>query len=146
MWCKIIEKSMHIVSSYYCSVPGKLLYQDTYLPPLPRQKDFQNSCLFRYSNSFNAYLFLNSELKLGKSKESNNQDKKMQFKRSFEIYSLFVTKKKKKNNKGDKFYLKFSWTPTTIVEFSVRHVYVIMIGEDFQIHGVQITGKCICKP
>ena len=29
-WCKIIEKSIHIISLYYCSVP--------HLPPPPRQK------------------------------------------------------------------------------------------------------------
>ena len=31
------------------------------------------------------------------------------------------------------------------VEFSHKPVYLIMVGKNFQIYGVQITGKCICE-
>ena len=99
------------------SPPGKLLYQDTHLPPSPRQKNFQNSCLLRYINSLNVYLFLNSELKLGKSKESINWGKKVQFKRSFEISSLFVTKTKNKTKKETDFIWNFHKPPILMLNF-----------------------------
>ena len=31
------------------------------------------------------------------------------------------------------------------VEFSLRAVYSSIVAENFQIHAVQITGKCICE-
>ena len=52
------------------------------------------------SNSLNMYLFLHSELQLGKSKEINNQGIKVQVKIAFKSYSfIFVTKMQKKTKK-----------------------------------------------
>ena len=31
------------------------------------------------------------------------------------------------------------------VEFFLKHVYSIIVGENFQVHDVKITGKCICE-
>ena len=31
------------------------------------------------------------------------------------------------------------------VEFYLKPIYPTMVGESLQIHGVQITGKCICQ-
>ena len=68
------------------------------------------------SNSLNMYLFLHSELQLGKSKEINNQGIKVQVKIAFKSYSfIFVTKmqknKQKRNKqtkKADRLCMKFS--------------------------------------
>ena len=55
------------------------------------------------SNSLNMYLFLHSELQLGKSKEINNQGIKVQVKIAFKSYSfIFVTKMQKNKQKRNK--------------------------------------------
>ena len=58
----------------------------------PRWSNFYNSlpfllCTSRHiSNSLSVYFFLDSEPKLGKSKEFNNQDMEVQVKRAFKCY------------------------------------------------------------
>ena len=47
-------------------------------------------------NSRSLYLYLDFELKLGKSKEFDNQGMKAQVKRAFKSYSIFITKKSSK--------------------------------------------------
>ena len=90
------------------SPPGKLLYQDTRLPPPPRQKNFQNSYLLRHSNILNVYLFHNSELKLGKSKGSNSWDKKSAVQEIFWDLFSFCDQEKKQNKKTKK-ETDFTW-------------------------------------
>ena len=72
---------------------GKLLPKLSHLFPLGTQAS---------NSSLNMYLFLNSELQLGKSKEINNQGIKVQVKIAFKSYSfIFVTKMQKKQNKKE---------------------------------------------
>ena len=67
------------------------------LPPVnsfsPWQSNFQNLPKLQILQQQCQYLFLNSELQLGKPKGFNNKRMKVQVNRAFKSYSFFATKK-----------------------------------------------------
>ena len=93
------------------------LYQRQQFPinPLavsPRKtgKPFPQRLHRHINNSLNVYLFLDSELQLGKSKEFNNECMKVQVKRAFKSYFLSPKSNNKNITKAGRPCIKFSLT------------------------------------
>ena len=86
-----------IVSSYSTVPPKQTSSPSKSFAPPSRTTSRPQHINRHINNSLSGYLFRNSKLQLGKSKEFNNQGMNIQVKRAFKSYSLFVIKKTIKN-------------------------------------------------
>ena len=101
----VLKNCLWVSTVTVLSSPGKPFTQTSDPPPNRTTANFIHT-----NNSLNLYLFLNSELLLGTSKEFNNQGMKIQFKRAFKNYKCLSSK----NKKVGKLNIKFSSTSNTM--------------------------------
>ena len=86
-------------------------------PPGKQEKPFNS--VFRHNSSLSVYLFFNSELYPGKSKDFNNEGVISQVKRAFKSYFLSP----KNNKKADTLCMKFSLTSNSNVEMCLYPLF-----------------------
>ena len=101
----------HIQILWYSFTRDKSFLLPASQSPPGKQENLSPSASRHISNSFNVYLFLYSEMLLGKSQEFSNERMKVLVKRAFKrIFCL------QKNKKADRHCMKLSSTSSTRVQ------------------------------
>ena len=128
---KLILQSIFIIYTNPQPSSGTPFPQTSHFSSIPQAEQLLKLLSSRHiRNSLSVYLFLNSELYVGKLIEFNSQE--LTVTRNFKYYILLLPSKTLKNRKALHEIIRASSFTRSFVQFSLKSVYLTMVVKIFK--------------